>query len=51
MLDIFLTGPHDLHWALDVLCNFDSANDAINVQATTEASSYQMIVHYDFIQR
>jgi hypothetical protein len=51
VLDIFLTGPHDLYRAVDVLRDFDSANYTVNLQTTTEAATEEMIVDDDLIQR
>src|ERR1700738_5242031 len=51
VLDIFLAGPDDLDRTLDVLGDLDRANDAIDLQATTEAAADQMIVDYALVQR
>src|ERR1700676_4225137 len=51
VLDIFLAGPDDLDRTVDVLGDLARANDAIDLQATTEATTDQMIVDHDLVQR
>ncbi len=47
----FLAGPHDLDGAIGMLGDFERARDAIDLQAPTESTPDQMIVHDDFVQR
>src|SRR6266403_36725 len=51
VLDIFFARPDDLDWTIDMFGDLDSANDAIDLQTTTEAATDQMIVDYDLVQR
>src|SRR6266446_2374901 len=51
VLDVFLAGPDDFDRAVDMLGDFDRARDAIDLQAPTESTPDQMIVHDDFVQR
>src|SRR5713101_5122529 len=51
VLDVFLAGPYDFDGAIDMLGDFDRARDAIDLQAPTESTPDQMIVHDDFVQR
>ena len=51
VLDIFLTGPHDLDGTVDLFGDLNSASDAVDLQATAEAAADQMIVHHDLVQR
>jgi len=51
VLDIFLAGPDDLDWTVDLFAISTAANDAIDLQATAEATADQMIVDHDLAQR
>jgi hypothetical protein len=50
VLDVFLAGPDDLDRTVDVFGDLDSANDAIDLQAATEAATDQVIVDHDLVQ-
>src|SRR5258706_8180481 len=51
VLNIFFPRPDDLDWTIDMFGDLDSANDAIDLQAATEAATDQMIVDHDLVQR
>ena len=51
MLDIFLAGPHDFHWAVDMFGDLDGANDPIDLEPPAKATADQMIVDHHLIQR
>jgi hypothetical protein len=51
VLDIFLTGPHDLHRVVDLFGDLDGASDTIDLQPPAKAASDQMVVDHDLVQR
>ena len=50
VLDVFLAGPHDLDWAVDMLRDLDGARDTIDLQPPAESTADQMIVDDHLVQ-
>src|ERR1043166_3038127 len=51
MLNIFLAGPDDLDWALDLLGDTDGLGDVVMLQAPAESPTQQVVVETDFLER
>ena len=51
VLDVFLTGPHDLHGTIDMFGDLDGADRAVGLQPPAEAAADQMIVDDDLLER
>ena len=51
VLDVFLSGPDDLHWTVHMHGDLNRARDAVNFKPTTKAATDQVVVDHDLIQR
>jgi hypothetical protein len=51
VLDVFLARPDDLDGAVDMLCDLNGANDAIDLEPPAKPAADQMIVDHDLVQR
>src|ERR1041385_226579 len=51
MLNIFLAGPDDLDWALDLLGDTDGLGDVVMLQAPAESPTHPEVVETDFLER
>ncbi len=51
MLDIFFARPHDLDGPIDLHCDLNSTNDAVDLEPAAEAAADQVVVNHHLVQR